>query len=198
MPSWGRPGIGIPITKETNARIPARIRTKKSSQRSIVPLSRRITAAAPKNLGSPKGPNPGYNEAMFTSLAVVVLAGLLGPLLAAGRRPRIPVLVGELIGGILLGRTGLHLVDPTPPPFPAFSALGFAMLMLESGTEIDLGSKLLRYSAVRAGLAFLGTLLVAVPAGPPLRAWGGSTHVALFVVLLAGSSAAVALPTIRE
>jgi Kef-type K+ transport system membrane component KefB len=135
---------------------------------------------------------------MYTDLALVVLAGLLGPLLASGRRLRVPVLVGELIGGILLGRTALHLIDPASQPFPVFASLGFAMLMLESGTEIDLGSKLLRDSAVRAGLAFLVTLLVAVPAGLLIGARVGSTHAALFIVLLAGSSAAVALPTIRE
>lgn len=135
---------------------------------------------------------------MFTSLALLVAAGLLGPLLAAGRRLRVPVLVGELVAGILLGRTALHLIDPASQPFPVFASLGFAMLMLESGTEIDLGSKLLRDSAVRAGLAFLVTLVAAVPAGLLIGAWVGSAHVALFVVLLAGSSAAVALPTIRE
>jgi len=32
-------------------------------------------------------------------LTLLVLAGLLGPLLAAGRRPLVPVLVGELIAG---------------------------------------------------------------------------------------------------
>jgi Kef-type K+ transport system membrane component KefB len=135
---------------------------------------------------------------MYTDLALVVLAGLLGPLLASSRRLRVPVLVGELIGGILLGRTALHLIDPASQPFPVFASLGFAMLMLESGIEIDLGSKLLRDSAVRAGLAFLVTLLAAVPAGLVIGVWVGSTHVALFIVLLAGSSAAVALPTIRE
>jgi Kef-type K+ transport system membrane component KefB len=72
------------------------------------------------------------------------------------------------------------------------------MLMLESGTEIDLESAMLRQAAVRAGLAFLATLLVAIPAGLLIGLWLGSTHAWLFVVLLAGSSAAVALPTIRE
>src|SRR5260370_22598261 len=104
---------------------------------------------------------------MYTSLGLVVLAGLLGPLLAAGRRPRVPVLVGELIGGILLGRTGLNLIDPTTQPFPVFASLGFAMLMLESGAEIDLGSKLVRETAPRARLAFLATLPTAVPPPPP-------------------------------
>jgi Kef-type K+ transport system membrane component KefB len=135
---------------------------------------------------------------MYTALALVVLAGLLGPLLAAGRRPRVPVLVGELIGGILLGRTGLNLIDPASQPFPVFAALGFAMLMLESGTEIDVTATMVRDTAIRAGLAFLATLLVAVPAGLLIGLWVGSTHGALFIVLLAGSSAAVALPTIRE
>ena len=74
---------------------------------------------------------------MYTALALVVLAGLLGPLLASGRRFRVPVLTGELIGGIILGRTGLNVIDPTTQPFPIFSSLGFALLMLESGTEID-------------------------------------------------------------
>jgi Kef-type K+ transport system membrane component KefB len=49
---------------------------------------------------------------VYTAFALVVLAGLVDPLLAAGKRPRIPVLVGELVGGIIPGRTGLHLVDP--------------------------------------------------------------------------------------
>ncbi|HVC77149.1 MAG TPA: hypothetical protein VND96_11625 [Candidatus Micrarchaeaceae archaeon] len=47
---------------------------------------------------------------MFTSLTVLVLAGLLGPILAAGRRPLAPVLVGELIAGAILGKTGLYLI----------------------------------------------------------------------------------------
>jgi len=135
---------------------------------------------------------------VFTALALVVLAGLLGPLLASGRRPRIPVLVGELIGGILLGRSGFHLVDPATQPFPAFAALGFALLMFESGSEIDLSARMLHDTAVRAGLAFLGTLLVAVPLGLAIGTRLGSTHSLLFIVLISGSSAAVALPTIRE
>jgi Kef-type K+ transport system membrane component KefB len=109
---------------------------------------------------------------MYTALALVVLAGLLGPLLASGRRLRVPVLVGELIGGIILGGTGLS-------PFPVFASLGFAMLMLESGTEIDVGWSMVRETAVRAGLAFLATLLVAIPAGLLIGVWEGSRQEAV-------------------
>jgi Kef-type K+ transport system membrane component KefB len=135
---------------------------------------------------------------MYTALALVVLAGLLGPLLASGRRLRVPVLVGELIGGMILGRTGLNLIDPTTQPFPVFASLGFAMLMLESGTQVDIGSTQLREGAVHAGLAFLVTLMASIPIALAIAGLLGSNHVALFVILLVGSSAAVAFPAIQE
>ena len=165
------------MTQLTKARIAARISTKKSN-----------------HLNTAQSPWPYNGSAVFTSLVLLVLAGLLGPLLAAGRRFRVPVLVGELIGGVILGRTWLHLIDPAAQPFPIFASLGFAMLMFESGAAIDLGSKMVRDTAVRAGLAFLTTMAVAIPAGLLIGALTGATHAALFSVLLAGSSAAVALP----
>jgi Kef-type K+ transport system membrane component KefB len=183
------------MTKDTNARIPARITTKNRSQRNIGVPSRENNDHARPNL---RRPGERYKWAVYTALALVVLAGLLGPLLGASRKVRVPVLVGELIGGILLGRTGLNLIDPSAQPFPVFASLGFAMLMLEAGTEVDIASAVLRSNAVRAGLAFLLTLLVSVPLALGIAAVVGSNHVALFLVLLVGSSAAVALPTIQE
>src|SRR5215472_3406026 len=135
---------------------------------------------------------------MFTSVLLLVLAGLLGPLLAAGRRPLVPVLVGELIAGAILGRTGLHWIEPSAQPYPIFSALGFAMLMLAAGTEVDIRSSLLRHSLPRGGLALIAALAAGVPLGVAISALLGVGHPQLLVVLLAGSSAAVALPTIQE
>lgn len=135
---------------------------------------------------------------MFTSLALLVLAGLLGPLLAAGRRPMAPVLVGELVAGALLGRTGLDWIAPGTQPFPAFSSLGFAMLMLSAGTEVDIGSPELRQGALRGALALAVALAASIPIGVAIGALLHLGHPQLFVVLLAGSSAAVAFPTIQE
>jgi Kef-type K+ transport system membrane component KefB len=135
---------------------------------------------------------------LFSSLALLVLAGLLGPLLALGRRPLAPVLVGELIAGAILGRTGLHLIVPTAQPLPAFSALGFAMLMLEAGNEVDLRSRELRAGAARGGLALLIASALSFPFGVAFSALFPTGHPLLIAVLLAGSSAAVAFPTIRE
>ena len=135
---------------------------------------------------------------MLGSLGLIVLAGLLGPLLAAGKRPIAPVLLGELIAGIVIGKSGFHLIDATAQPFPIFSTLGFAMLMLTAGTEVDIGSPQLRQAARPAGFAFALTLLVGVPVGVAISALLGVDHSKLLIVLLAGSSAAVAFPTIEE
>lgn len=135
---------------------------------------------------------------MFTSVALLVLAGLLGPVLAAGRRPIAPVLVGELIAGAILGRTGLHWIEPTAEPYPIFSALGFAMLMLGAGIEVDIRSPELRRGTVRGGLALVVALAASVPIGLAIGTLLGLRHPELLVVLLAGSSAAVAFPTIQE
>lgn len=135
---------------------------------------------------------------MFTSLTLVVLAGLLGPVLAAGRRPLVPVLVGELLAGAFLGRTGIHLIHPSAQPFPAFMSLGFAMLMLGAGTEVDLGSKQLRDGAIRGAMALLVALVASVPLGIVFGTVLQAGHLQLLIVLLAGSSAAVAFPIIQE
>src|SRR5215467_926933 len=128
---------------------------------------------------------------MFTSVLLLVLAGMLGPLLAAGRRPLVPVLVGELIAGAILGRTGLNWIEPTAQPYPIFSALGFAMLMLSAGTEVDIRSPELRRAAARGGLALIVALVASVPVGLAVAAALHVGHPELLVVLLAGSSAAV-------
>ena len=44
-------------------------------------------------------------------LALIVAAGLAGPLLAASRRAFVPVVVGEILAGVVLGRSGLDVVN---------------------------------------------------------------------------------------
>lgn len=135
---------------------------------------------------------------MFQSLFVIVLAGLLGPLVAAGPRPIIPAVVGELAAGILLGRTGVGVIDPTTPTNGFLYALGFAMLMLAAGSHVRLEG------GVAAGLrsasiAFAVVLALAIPAGLAVAVLlAPSAPPALFPVLLAGSSAAVAFPILEE
>jgi Kef-type K+ transport system membrane component KefB len=136
---------------------------------------------------------------MFDSLLVIIVAGLIGPLLAAGRRPLIPAVIGELIAGIALGRSGVGLVDATTPANALLYSLGFAMLMLVAGSHVDLSAPGLRASfragAIAAGLVALLSLPIGLAIGVGLAPGAPSI---LFPVLLAGSSAAVAFPILEE
>ena len=48
-------------------------------------------------------------------LAFVLAVGLAGPLLAISKRARIPLVVGEILLGVLVGRTGTGWVDASEP-----------------------------------------------------------------------------------
>lgn len=135
---------------------------------------------------------------MFESLLVIILAGLIGPLVAAGPRPVLPAVVGELAAGMVLGRTGMGVIDPTTPTNGFLYALGFAMLMLAAGSHVrlegDTASEL--RSAV---IAFVVVVVAAVPLGLGIGVvLAPSAPPALFAILLAGSSAAVAFPILEE
>ena len=136
---------------------------------------------------------------MFDSLLVIIVAGLVGPLLAAGRRPLIPAVIGELIAGICLGRSGFGLIDATTPANALLYGLGFAMLMLVAGSHVDLRAPGLRASA-RAGAIAAGLVaLLSLPVGLAIAAvLAPGAPSLLFPVLLAGSSAAVAFPILEE
>jgi Kef-type K+ transport system membrane component KefB len=135
---------------------------------------------------------------MFATLALVVTASLSGPLLAAGRRPIVPVVVGEIAAGLILGKSGLGLIDPSVVPLPSLSSIGFILLMFAAGTHIDFGSPAFRAGA-RRGLAALALVMLAsIPGAFLLVALSGVGAPAWIAVLLAGSSAAVAFPIIVE
>ena len=136
---------------------------------------------------------------MFDSLLIIIVAGLVGPLLAAGRRPLLPAVVGELIAGIIIGRSGLNWLDPTTPANALLYGLGFAMLMLVAGSHVDLGAPGLR-AGIRSGAIAVGVVaILSVPVGLAIGAvLEPNAPSMLFPVLLAGSSAAVAFPILEE
>jgi Kef-type K+ transport system membrane component KefB len=129
-------------------------------------------------------------------LAVIMLASLAGPLLAYPRGWHVPVVVGELLAGILLGRTGLGYLADTDPTFAFIAEVGFGLVMFVAGTHVpvrshrlqaSLGRGTARAALVGAGSAVLGVLLAAV---------FDTGHAALYAVLMASSSAALILPVI--
>ncbi|HVC41293.1 MAG TPA: cation:proton antiporter [Candidatus Saccharimonadales bacterium] len=135
---------------------------------------------------------------MFAQLTILVLAGLAGPLLAYGRRGLIPVVIGELVAGFVLGHTGFGVIDSAIAPLPVLSAIGFAMLMFSAGTHVDVGSPAIRQGFARGLLALAVVAVIAAPIGLLLDHALGVGHPALIAVIVAGSSAAIAFPILEE
>ena len=131
-------------------------------------------------------------------LALIVAAGLAGPLLAAGRRGFMPVVVGEIVAGIILGRSGLDVISADNATVSFLAEAGFAMLMLTVGMRVPLRDRRLR-RALGPGALAAGVVAVAAPfAGLAVAELTGTGHVAVYAVLLASGSAAIVLPTLQE
>src|SRR6201998_2233914 len=132
----------------------------------------------------------------FDTLALLTAVGFAGPLLASVPRLRIPVTIGELIAGLVIGKTGFGLVDDANPTFQLFANIGFALVMFVVGSHVPVRDPRLR-SAVPLALArAVLTGAVAAALGFGLATEFGTGHGALYAVLLASSSAAMALPMI--
>ncbi|ART67728.1 sodium:proton antiporter [Mycobacterium dioxanotrophicus] len=132
----------------------------------------------------------------FGTLALIVVIGLIGPALAAVPRLRIPVVIGELGAGIIFGRTGFGIIDHADPTFSLLANIGFALVMFVVGTHVPVRDTAL-HSAIPKALA-RAVLVGAVAAvlGVVLSRSFGTGHALMYAVLMASSSAALALPVI--
>ena len=130
------------------------------------------------------------------TLALIVAVGLAGPLLAWSERLRIPVVVGELAAGVLIGRTGLQLVDSTGPTFSFLADVGFAMLMFIAGTHVPIRDRSLLTGLPRAVLRLVVVAAAAAGLGAVVGSAFGTDHSLVYAVLFASSSAAIILPVV--
>src|SRR5438309_11201617 len=68
IPNWERPGIGIPMTQVTKARIPARISMKNTIQRNILALRKEQRRRAAKAWAA----SPGRNWSLEPAASAVI------------------------------------------------------------------------------------------------------------------------------
>ncbi len=134
----------------------------------------------------------------FGTLVLIVLAGLGGPLLAVASGRFVPVVVGEILAGILVGPAVLGTVHPANATISTLGEIGFAMLMLTVGMHLPLSERRLASAARRGGLAAAIVCVLALPAGLLAASIAGTGHAAVYAVVLASGSAAVLLPAIEE
>jgi CPA2 family monovalent cation:H+ antiporter-2 len=125
---------------------------------------------------------------------VIVFAGvvLLPPL---ARRIGMPVIVAEILFGIIIGKSLFDLV-PDHPTVEFFSTFGLVYLMFLAGLEAELGR--IRWRNLRKALA-IGLVSVAVPfaAGYFIAPWA-EIHPMLLGTILCTTSLGVILPMLKE
>lgn len=134
----------------------------------------------------------------FATLALVTAIGFVGPLLAAIPRLRIPVVVGELFAGLVVGNSGFEIIDVGNSTLQFLANIGFALVMFVVGTQIPVRGLRLRSALLLAAAraALVGT--IAAGLGLVLAFEFHRGHAALYAVLMSSSSAALALPVIQS
>jgi Kef-type K+ transport system membrane component KefB/Trk K+ transport system NAD-binding subunit len=152
-----------------------------------------------------------HHETSFASLLIVVALAALVPFLTTQfRRIHIPIVVGEIVVGMIIGRSGLNLIGEDPW-LEMLSTLGFAYLMFLSGLEVDFDA-VIRQTGQMAGswrerlrspilLALVGfalTLTVAFLFALALQAAGWVQDAVLMGLILSTTSLGLVVPVLKE
>ena len=113
----------------------------------------------------------------FLPLLIVIFLAFLVPItLSRFKKLRLPIVVGEIIAGIIVGRSGFGWVQHHELVLDLLAELGFVFLMFLSGMEIDFSSLGLSTNQKRskdqpwnpfrlAGTSFLLTLILSTLIG---------------------------------
>jgi len=94
-------------------------------------------------------------QLLLALIAIFVAAKLFGEL---AERVGQPAVLGELIGGVLVGVSGLHIVDPHDVTIHLLSELGVILLLFLIGLETDL-KKLMNVGGSATAVAIVGVVL---------------------------------------
>ena len=158
-----------------------------------------VSGAPRRRRGRGSAPKYGYGFCMsFAVLALVVAVGLLGPLAAARSIWRVPVVLGELAGGILIGSSGFRLVDPASDDFQLLASIGFGLTMVVVGSQIPVRDPDVRGALARGALGAGAVGAASAVLAAVLATVAHSGNGLLYGVLLASSSAALVLPMLRS
>ncbi|GAB4542710.1 MAG: monovalent cation:proton antiporter family protein [Anaerolineae bacterium] len=146
----------------------------------------------------------------FSFLSLLLITGLAAtvPLLASRlRRLHIPIVVGEILVGIVIGKSGLNLVE-TGPALDFLATFGFTYLMFLSGLEVDfsalLGSRKTSNGRPLSNPLSLGMTVFAITVGGGLLVALGMTRAGLIenplimALILSTTSLGIVVPVLKE
>lgn len=118
-------------------------------------------------------------EEFQTLLILMVVVWVMGKVF---RAISLPVVFGELVGGIIVGPLLLNLVDPNSVTIKVLAELGIFFLMLHSGLETD-PYKLLKTSRKSALIAIGGFVLPFILGYFTSRWFGQSVNESVFIAI---------------
>jgi len=133
----------------------------------------------------------------FSILALLIAVGLTGPILASIPKLGIPLVVGEIFAGLVIGQSGLNLIPTNNEALNFLSNLGFALLMFIVGSHLPIRQMNLKPALSVGLLATFLTLVSAVVFGFAVSGPIGFSEPLILATLVATSSAAVALPVLQ-
>ena len=150
----------------------------------------------------------------FSPLLLVLLLAFSVPLvLQRFKRLRLPIVVGEILAGILIGRSGLQLVTDQDATLNLLAELGFVFLMFLSGMEVDFSALGITPSNNRArppttgqawspikiaATSFMLTLGLSVLIGLGLATAGLVRNAWMMALILSTTSLGVVMPVLKE
>ncbi len=115
---------------------------------------------------------------LLSSLLIIYVASKMGGELAL--RLKQPAVLGELLAGVAVGVSGLHLIDPTQPVLLLLAQVGVTLLLFEIGLESDLRS-LLKLGPQALAVALVGMALPFALGYGVMKFTGASELLAVFV-----------------
>src|ERR1700750_750403 len=136
-------------------------------------------------------------DVSFVNLLVVVAVAVLAPLtLGYLPRLRIPAVVLEIVGGIIIGPSVLGWVH-VDLPVAILALFGLAFLLFLAGLEIDvhrLRGRLLRFAV----LGYLATLVLGYGAGASFTAASWVSEPLLLAITLSATSLGRVVPVLKD
>ena len=146
-----------------------------------------------------------------TSLLIVILVAFLTPIILHKFKLNIiPVVVAEIIMGLIIGKSGFNLVE-TDMWLETLSSLGFIFLMFLSGLEIDFkafsgsnkrgklsNGKLEPNTFVVAMIIFAGVFIVSLVLSYLFVVAGFVSNAFLMTLIISTISLGVVVPTLKE
>src|SRR5215471_3080799 len=136
-------------------------------------------------------------DVSFTNLLVIAAVAVLAPLTVGfAPRLRVPAVVLEIIGGIIIGPSGLGWVH-VDLPVQILALFGLAFLLFLAGLEIEvhqLRGRLLRFAV----LGYLIGLVLGYGAGASFTAAGWVSQPLLIALILSATALGVVVPVLKD